>query len=106
MALKPTGRKQPLQKKIFCPLKKGIKNWNFFHPGEHSLQVSAKSIKGHGCGIEWVNNQKIVKHLLCLRSKGGRVLSIPAGSIAPMYLAPVVCFRPSLSFKSKTVGKC
>jgi hypothetical protein len=25
-----------------------------FDPGEHSLKVSAKSIEGSGCGVEWV----------------------------------------------------
>jgi hypothetical protein len=25
-----------------------------FDPGEHSLQVSAKSIEENGCGVEWV----------------------------------------------------
>jgi hypothetical protein len=26
-----------------------------FDPGEHSVQVSAKSIEESGCGVEWVN---------------------------------------------------
>jgi hypothetical protein len=43
-----------LKKNFICPFKKKIKLEFRFDPGEHSLQVSAKSIEGSGCGVEWV----------------------------------------------------
>jgi hypothetical protein len=47
------------QKKFFLSLSKKILKMEFrCDHGEHSLQVSAKSIKGSGCGIEWVKGLK------------------------------------------------
>jgi hypothetical protein len=53
IALAPSGRKQQFKLIFYLSLKK--KQLEFlFDPGEHSLQVSAKSNKGTGCGVEWV----------------------------------------------------
>ncbi len=30
-----------------------------FDPGEHSVQVSAKSIEESGCGVEWVKEAAV-----------------------------------------------
>jgi hypothetical protein len=44
-----------LNKFFICPFKKKTKKLEFhYDPGEHSLQVSAKSIEERGCGVEWV----------------------------------------------------
>jgi hypothetical protein len=41
--------------------KKNNKMEFHFDPGEHSLQVSAKSIEESGCGVEWVKTPKKLK---------------------------------------------
>jgi hypothetical protein len=43
-----------LQKFLSVPLKKNQKLEFHFDPGEHSLQVSVKSIEKSGCGVELV----------------------------------------------------
>jgi hypothetical protein len=56
IALAPSCRKPPLKTKFLSVLKKkNIKLEFHFDPGEHSLQVSAKSIEESGCGVKWVN---------------------------------------------------
>jgi hypothetical protein len=61
---RPRGRYRTRAKRLkttastnffICPFKNKIKKLEFrIDPGEHSLQVSAKSIEGSGCGVEWV----------------------------------------------------
>jgi hypothetical protein len=53
-ALVPRGQKTTTSQKLFLFLTKNNKMEFRFDPGEHSLQVSAKSIAGSGCGVEWV----------------------------------------------------
>ncbi len=51
---------------FFCLFKQKVKKLEFsFDPGEHSLQVSAKFIKGSGCGVEWVKSKRYTYEETC-----------------------------------------
>jgi hypothetical protein len=49
----PSNQKRLLKKNFICPFIKIILKIEFgFDPGEHSLQVLAKSSEGSGCSVE------------------------------------------------------